>query len=282
MLVDLHCHTTASDGSLSPAELVARAYERGVRLLSITDHDTLGAYDALEFAEQYPDLNIIPGVEFSCNWSGVNVHILGLGVDIEHPALKAAVAEQVEARTERGREIARRLAKKGMPGAHEAVLEMAKGRAVGRPDFARFLVENKHVSSMNDAFDRYLGAGKIGDVKAMWPELGKVVHWIAESGGQAVVAHPMHYKMTNAKLRRMLTEFVAAGGAGIEVCNGRQAEQEVSYLRELCRHFGLRASVGSDFHNPNNWLDLGCEPNLVGSCEPVWARWSAATALGLS
>ncbi len=279
MLVDLHCHTTASDGSLSPAELIARAYDRGVRLLSITDHDTVGAYAVLQEANKYADLKLVPGIEFSCNWSGINVHILGLAIEPAHPAMQEAVAEQVSARAERGREIARRLEKKGIVGSYDAVLAMAKGRSVGRPDFARFLVERGYVASMNEAFERYLGAGKIGDVKAMWPNLEKVVRWIVAAGGQAVVAHPMHYKMTNAKLRRMLAEFVEFGGEGLEVCNGRQVEQEVSYLRDLCRHFGLRASVGSDFHQPNNWLDLGCAPALTGSCEPIWSHWPEAVGL---
>lgn len=276
MLVDLHCHTTASDGSLTPAELVTRAYGRGVRLLSITDHDTVAAYQAVAAAEQFDDLQLVPGIEFSCSWSGVNVHILGLGIDPEHPAMRAAVGEQAHARAERAREIARRLEKKGISGSYKAVTAMAAGRAVGRPDFARYMLEQGHVGSMNEAFDRYLGAGKIGDVKAMWPALEKVVSWINAAAGLAVVAHPMHYKMTNAKLRRLLEQFKQAGGVGLEVCNGRQAEQEISYLRELCRQFGLLASLGSDFHQPNNWLDLGCEPGLVGSCEPIWSNWPVA------
>ncbi len=275
MIVDLHTHTTASDGSLSPEQLLARAVERGVGLLAVTDHDTLDAYQQLG-GTRHGAVQLVCGAEFSCNWQGVNIHILGLGLDSEHEALQQAVSEQKLARDRRSEEIAKRLAKRGIHGVLEALQERVTGRSLGRPDFARYLVEVGHVKSMNEAFDRYLGAGKIGDVKAMWPSLDRVLSWIHDAGGVAVIAHPLHYKMTNAKLRRLIAEFCELGGNALEVCNGRPAETDLRYLRELCRHFNLEASAGSDFHHLSQWCDLGCDASVVGSCTPVWHRWLGA------
>ena len=275
MIVDLHTHTTASDGSLSPLELVQRAQERGVELLAITDHDSIDAFSQLGDMGE-PALRLITGAEFSCNWQGVNIHVVGLGMDAQHPGLASAMRSQQEARDSRAEEIDRRLAKKGITGTLAVIRDKVKdSRPVGRPDFARQMVDAGVVSSMNDAFDRYLGAGKIGDVKAMWPSLDKIIPWIHEAGGAAVIAHPLHYKMTNAKLRRLLAEFSELKGDGLEVCNGRPPETELVYLRELCRFFDLEASAGSDFHHLSQWSDLGCDSAVLGNCRPVWQRWMA-------
>lgn len=272
MIVDLHTHTTASDGALEPAQLISRAIERGVELLAITDHDTLDAYT--EFgAESASGLRLICGAEFSCNWNGVNIHVLGLGLDPEQTALCEAVAQQKIARESRSETIAQRLAKRGLAIDIAALRESVSGRPLGRPDFARYMVEKGYVRSMNEAFDRYLGAGKVGDVKAMWPSLASVLSWIHAGGGVAAIAHPLHYKMTNAKLRRLFGEFKELGGEAIEVCNGRPAETELRYLRELCNFFEFEASVGSDFHQLSQWCDLGCDTAVVGQCRPVWHRW---------
>lgn len=280
MIVDLHTHTTASDGSLTPAELVERARARGVQMLAITDHDTLAAYGDLASHAglghdglQYGEMTLVPGVELSCTWSGVTIHILGLGLDLQNTTIQQAAESQRQARQRRAQEIGRRLEKKGLPGVFQQVDAAVAGRAIGRPDFAKAMVKLGMVGSVADAFDRYLGSGKIGDVKAMWPGMAEVVGWIVAAGGTAVVAHPTQYKLTNAKLRRFLAEFVAAGGDGLEVCNGRPPDVEVRYLRELCREFDLAASAGSDFHQPNPWCDLGCDSNVIGQCRPVWQHW---------
>lgn len=272
MIVDLHTHSTASDGGLSPARLVARARDRGVNLLSITDHDTLDAYQQLQEAE-LGDLQLLPGTELSCQWSGVNIHVLGLGVDLADEPLQQQLAMQAQRRRERAEVIAQRLEKLGIKGVLAGAEKLAEGRAIGRPDFARYMVEAGYVASMNAAFNKYLGSGKAGDVKAVWPALEDVVAWITAAGGVAVMAHPTQYKLTNAKLRRLLDSFKAAGGRGLEVCNGRPPLQELRYLQQLCREYGFEASIGSDFHHPNNWLNVGCDARQVGECEPVWARW---------
>lgn len=272
MRVDFHTHTTMSDGSLTPAQLIERAVDQGVEMLSLTDHDTLAAYRHLPTDLS---LQLIPGIELSCVWSGVTVHVLGLNVGLDDPALQLAVAGQDEARELRARKIGERLAKQGVVGVYEAVrANVGEGRALGRPDFARVLVERGAVANFNQAFDRFLGAGKVGDVKMHWPALNEVVDWITASGGVAVLAHPLHYKLTRTKLRKLLVDFVDAGGRGLEVANGRQwSASDIDLLRSLCKSFGLVASIGSDFHAQTPWSEVGCDADLVSNCVPVWSLW---------
>lgn len=272
MIVDLHTHSRCSDGSLTPRELLERAKARDVSLMSITDHDTIAAYEEVKAAD-YPEMTLVPGTELSCTWSGVNIHMLGLGLDLNNQQLVEQLQQQSHARAERADIIARRLEKLGFTGIYEGVKEMAAGRAIGRPDFARQMVKLGYVPSMNVAFDKYLGAGKPGDVKAVWPDLADAVAWIVAAGGVAVIAHPSHYKMTNAKLRRLLVDFKACGGEGIEVCNGKPPAVELNYLKSLCVEYGFEASMGSDFHSPSTWLDVGCRSELLGDCPVVWSRW---------
>lgn len=272
MIVDLHTHTTASDGGLSPEELILRAKQCGVQLLAVTDHDTIDGYDDIVRLNS-EGLQIVAGIELSCTWSGVNIHVLGLGIDVSSEALRKELADQREARGERAKIIASKLSKLGFEGTYEGASALASGRAIGRPDFARFMVAQGYVDTMATAFDKYLGAGKVGDVKAMWPSLEAIVAWIRSAGGVAVLAHPLHYKLTNVKLRRMLAEFKEAGGEGLEVCNGRPSPSDLNYLRQLCKDFGFEASAGSDFHQPTNWLELGCDASIIAPCKPVWARW---------
>lgn len=272
MIVDFHTHTLMSDGALSPAELLRRAVDRGVEQLSITDHDTLAAYEQLPVPES---IKLVPGIELSCAWRGVTVHVLGLNVQPDAPALKDAVSSQEQAREQRAVQIGERLAQRGIEGMFDAARhEAGTRRALGRPDFARALLARGAVTSVQQAFNRYLGAGKIGDVKSHWPALTEVAQWITGSGGVAVLAHPLHYKLTRTKLRLLVTDFMAAGGRGLEVANGRQwTTQELHSLQALCRDFGLVASVGSDFHADSRWSDVGCDAALVGECVPVWRTW---------
>lgn len=279
MRVDLHCHTTASDGVLSPSALCGRAIERGVDLLAITDHDTVAGFRAAAaWLQQQPDvaLTLLPAVEYSSLWQGVNIHVVGLGIDVDCPASLAAAEFLQSARGERAQVIGQRLEKLGFAGAYEGALALAGDSQIGRPHFARFLQQRGHVTSMDVAFDRYLGAGKPGDVKLMWPSLQQVVEWVVAAGGVAVLAHPLKYKMTNAKLRRLIAAFGAAGGGALEVISSNQAADGTAHLAQLCKEYGLEASLGSDFHLPLPYApDLGgCAP-LPSSCRPVWWRWAA-------
>jgi predicted metal-dependent phosphoesterase TrpH len=276
LLYDLHCHTTASDGKLSPLDLCARALANGVTHLAITDHDTLSGWQSLAAAPE--GLALISGIEYSCVWSGMTIHIVGLGFDAEHASMQAGVSQQADAREKRALIIDERLAKLGFKGGLVAAQTYANGNQIGRPHFAKFLVDNGHVNSMNQAFDKYLGAGKPGDVKALWPELEQVVRWITEAGGIAVIAHPARYKMTNMKLRRLIQAFKEAGGGAMEVVSGSQSRDVTAYMAQLCEEYDLLASQGSDFHGPGSpWQELGRFDVMPKRCRPV-SDWLARSS----
>jgi len=250
MIIDFHTHSHASDGALSPAELIDQAIAAGVCQFAITDHDTVAGYrEALdERPELPPGFRLVPGVELSCVWSNMTIHVVGLNLDVDHPVLLAAMERLDAARRERAEIIAQKLDKIGIAGALDGALAEAGVSQVGRPHFASWMIAAGHVKDANQAFDKYLGAGKLGDVKTCWPELEEVVEWITAAGGTAILAHPLKYKMTRMKLRRLLTAFQGAGGEGLEVYSGRQTPDQTIDLCKLADDFGLVVSAGSDFH----------------------------------
>ena len=273
MIHDLHMHSTASDGSLSPVALLELARSNGVDVLSITDHDTVDGYAAIR--GRVPDgLTVIPGVELSTAWMNRGVHIVGLAVDLDDPTLMAGLSRQSEARAGRAEQIAERLAALGIDCSLDAVREIAGGSGIGRPHFARHLVDIGAVRDTGAAFRKYLGTGKAGDVRQSWATLDEVVGWIRASGGQAVLAHPAKYGMTMRKLAALLDDFMAAGGTGIEVVCGRQDAATTRRMAALAADYGLLASTGSDFHSPEqHWSRPGGFDPLPAGLEPVWTRW---------
>lgn len=270
--VDLHSHTQVSDGTLSPKELIARAKANGVEMLSITDHDSVAAYEGLN-DDALDGMTLIPGIEFSTQWRGAGVHIVGLNLNLKSESLVQGVAQQEKARSERALLINQRLMKAGLAINFERVKEIAGHINVGRPHFAQHLIELGMVKDMSSAFKKYLGDGKAGDVKQCWAELPQIVRWIVDGGGVAVLAHPLKYKMTRTKLSALLDDFIEAGGTGMEVVSGQQSSDETRRLSELCNAKGLLASCGSDFHQPSQWSELGSMSPLPVECKPVWAAW---------
>lgn len=277
MLIDFHTHTNASDGTLDPRALVERALASKIECLAITDHDTVAGYEA---AAAYHRLNpggmrLIPGVEFSCQWSGTTIHILGLGVDCEHHSMASGLVTIAAARQERAVVIAKRLAARGFEGALQGALAQAGNSQLGRPHFAAWMVEQGHVKDHKQAFDRYLGQGKTGDVKAYWPQLAEVVQWVTASGGTAVIAHPLKYRFTGMKLRRLVAAFMEAGGRAIEVHSGRQTRDQIAHLKRLAVDCDLEVSVGSDFHRDSTYgAPLGVESSPFKELRGVWERWT--------
>lgn len=272
MIVDLHCHSTASDGELAPPDLVARAVQQGVDVLAITDHDTVAG---LQQVAQLPaPLTLISGVELSCTWGKRLIHVVGLNIDIDSDQLVVGLQQQQQARQLRAELIAEKLEKYGFMGAYDYAAGLANGGQIGRPHFARFLVDKGHVDNEKQAFKKYLGAGKPGDIKTTWPSLAEAVQWICASGGVAVLAHPHHYKMTTTKLHALTTDFKAAGGLAVEVISGKQPPDRTRYLLQLVERFAMLASIGSDFHRPGPaWNELGQMGELPASCRPVWSAW---------
>lgn len=272
-MYDLHLHSCHSDGALSVAEILAQAQARGVKQLSITDHDTVAAYAHID-AVDLGDLRIIPGCEFSTQWRGRDIHIVGLNLQLAHAQLDQAMQQQARARLLRAEHIDAALAKLGLRETLAGALLKAGRATIGRPHFAQHLVDRGAVKSMAEAFKRYLGAGKAGDIKAHWPSMETACDWINAAGGTAVIAHPLKYKMTLTKLRNLIEEFKATGGAAIEVICSMQQPNHTITLADLATRYDLLASAGSDFHRPGQpWADLGRVAPLPVQCQPVWSTW---------
>jgi len=271
--IDLHTHSTASDGRLNPIQLCQRAASRGVEFLSITDHDTCAAYSELSAATSLP-VKLIPGIEFSSFWQNTGIHILGLNLKLQSEILKCAVDYQQAARAERAKQIAVNLERHGIANSLSHVERIAGTTYVGRPHFAQHLVDIGRVKNIKDAFRKFLGPGKPGDVKENWAAMQQIVDWIRDAGGMAVLAHPAKYRLTWTKLRALLDEFSAAGGQGMEVISGQQQPDLTKRLGQLATQKGLLASCGSDFHRPEDvWSDVGKIFVLPADCTPVWHHW---------
>jgi predicted metal-dependent phosphoesterase TrpH len=271
---DLHSHSTASDGALSPEDLIARAIAQGVDVLALTDHDGTEGIAKAQQASKNTDLTLIAGVEISVTWGGGTVHIIGLNVDVDNAILQQGLMDMRTFRIGRAAKMAERLEKAGITGALDGARKYASDVMLGRLHFAQFLVEQGHAKNINDVFKRFLVRNKPGYVAGEWASLTNAVTWITAAGGQAVIAHPARYKMTATKLRRLVTDFKFAGGVGIEVVSGRQHPEEVKTLARLAEQFELLASCGSDFHTPDNtWVELGHLAALPKSCVPIWSVW---------
>ncbi len=274
---DLHSHSTVSDGTLTPTDLVRRAQEKGVDVLALTDHDEVaGVAEAAQAAEEI-GIQLMAGVEVSISWSNQTVHIVGLNIDAENPELSAGLEKLREYRTWRGEEIGRKLEKAGVEDAHAGALSLCKGDLLTRTHYGRLLVERGVVDDLQQAFKKYLLRGKPGYVPGKWATLEEAVNWIRAAGGVAVVAHPARYGMTRTKLRRMLYEFIELGGIGMEVVSSSHNDNEIHTMAQHAVDLGLAASRGSDFHDPDyRWIELGRLPLLPKKCDPVWNHWEGS------
>lgn len=272
---DLHCHSTVSDGTLSPTELVQRAHKQGVTALALTDHDTTAGIDEAKEAAAQTGIKLIAGIELSASWQDKTFHIVGLGIDPAYPPLLGATRHLQTVRLERAKQISEKLEKKRITGALDAVTNAAGDSMITRTHFADFLVSQNHVSSQQEAFDRYLANGRPAYVATVWAELDLAVNWITQSGGIAVLAHPLRYNLSPKWMQRFLAAFNHAGGQGIEVVTGRCSPDEINKAASYANIFGLAGSVGSDFHSPGNqWVELGRLAPLPTKIKPVWELFS--------
>ncbi len=275
---DLHTHSTASDGTLSPSELVARAQAAGVHALALTDHDTLEGLEEAAAEAVRRGMRFVPGVEISVTWGGRTVHIVGLQVDAGNAELQQGLAGLRRFRDWRAEEIGRRLERAGYPELFERARAHSNGHLISRTHFARALVEAGHAETTREVFKRFLVNGKPGHVPGEWADLAQAVGWIRAAGGRAVIAHPARYGFTRSKLRRLIGEFREAGGAAMEVISGSHSRDEMFTMAAHARDGGLLASVGSDYHGPENpWIELGRLPELPAGLRPVWHDWSLNT-----
>jgi len=273
---DLHCHSNASDGVLTPEELVERAVLQKVDVLSLTDHDTVAGVAAASACAQSHPLRLVPGVEISITWNGATVHIVGLRLDPANDGLLAGLARNRAGREDRARRMGEELARIGIPGAFAEAGNRAGNREViSRTHFARFLVESGRVKDMKTVFRKYLVKGKPGYVAHQWASLAEAVEWIRAAGGQAVLAHPGRYQMGRERLRLLIDDFKSQGGEGIEVVSGSHTPDQIPVFADIAVEFGLLASAGSDFHAPGEGgRELGRLQALPARCTPVWRDWN--------
>lgn len=240
---DLHCHTTASDGTLSPTELVRLAKEIGLKAIGITDHDTIQGWNEAEEAGNRYGLEILKGIELNTDWQGVEVHILGYEIRSDNSSLRKQLSQLRQARRNRMLQILQQLEKIGIRIFPEDVEKFAQGESIGRPHIAQTLVEKGYVSSIKEAFDRYIGYGAPAYVPRfkLTPEEG--IHMIREAEGVAVLAHPgVHCLETSIPI------FVKQGLQGVEVSHSEHTlEDEIRY-RKVALHYDLIMTGGSDFH----------------------------------
>lgn len=271
MQIDLHTHSTASDGRLAPSELVARAVEAGVEVLALTDHDGTDGLDEARQSAHDAGIRFINGIELSVTWNKRTVHIVGLNFDPEYAPLKAGIQSLQEFRETRAVEMADKLEKSGIDGAYEGAKRFSGGKMLGRMHFANFLVDAGYAKNVRNVFKHYLVNNKPGHVTGDWATMDDAVSWITGAGGVAVIAHPARYKLTRTKLRKLIKDFISAGGQAMEVVSGSHDINEMKTMACHADDFDLYASMGSDFHDPAfPWIKLGKLAELPPKCKPVW------------
>lgn len=269
---DLHSHTTASDGGLTPQALVHRACEFGVDVLAITDHDTIAGVTPAqeEIARANLPLRLVSGVEISSLWENHEIHIVGLNVDINDPHLTDFLASQSAFRQQRAALIGERLEKARIPGALQGAMRLANGGEITRAHFAQFLIEQGRATTLAGVFKHYLARGKTGYVPPQWCTLNEAIMAIHRAGGIAILAHPGRYQLSAKWLKRLLAYFSSAGGDAMEVAQCQQAPDERNQLGLYATQFQLLASQGSDFHRACPWIELGRRLHLPAGVTPVW------------
>jgi len=254
--IDLHTHSTASDGIYSPTELLQRAREIGLRVLALTDHDTTGGLDEAIEAANALDMELIPGIEINTDVAGGEVHVLGYYPEYKRPEFQAVLRVLRDARERRGQRMVELLNEQGVNIAWERVREIAQG-AVGRPHVARALLEAGYVQTIGEAFDKYIGTGCYAYVPRYRLTPEDAVRLIASANGLPVIAHPLDLPGL-AELRNWLPGLVEAGMVGLETYYGPYTLEDERALRALADEYGLIPTGGTDFHGP------GIHPTPLG------------------
>lgn len=278
-MIDLHCHSTISDGALTPQAVVQLAAQNGCTMLALTDHDHTGGLDEARAEAALHGIRLINGVEISVTWRHRTIHIVGLDFEPSNHDLQTLLARVRAGRLQRLQAIADKLAKKGIAGAYEGTLALASNpEMVSRTHLADFLVQQGHVRNKQQAFSKYLGEGKSASVRHEWATLDEAVAAIRGAGGIAVIAHPMRYDLSATARRCLFEEFAALGGQAMEVHSGSCSSADRHNYTLLAQRYRLWASVGSDFHRLGDYSGgiLGVCPELPSQAEPVWQYFQAA------
>lgn len=244
-LVDLHIHTTASDGLLSPEEIVVNSINKGIKVIAITDHDTVdGIPLALEAARKYSQLEVIPGIEISTDVVGGEIHILGYYVNYRDAELLTVLKKLKISRETRAVKIIAKLAKMGMPLSMDRVKELSAGGSIGRPHIAQVMLEHKYVLNFREAFDKYIGHNGPAYVEREKITPVQAVQLLKRSGALPVLAHPSNIENLEDNVRKLKD----AGLVGLEVYYGSYTPEVINYLAGVAKSNGIIPTGGSDFH----------------------------------
>lgn len=256
--IDLHTHSTISDGTDTPAELVRYAKKKGLRAIALTDHDRIDGIEEAQTVGGEVGVEVIPGVELSAEFSEGAMHLLGLFIDRTSPSFLRRLAVFQTARRERNPKIVQKLQEMGFKITEEEVAAAAGGRQAGRPHFARVLMQKGYVHSMTEAFERYIGDGKPAYVKKPQPSPEACIALIHEANGIAVLAHPNTIHLTDQKLSALFERLVKAGLDGVEVYYSTHTPEEIVRYERLADAWNLAKTGGSDFHGEHKpHIDLG-------------------------
>ena len=258
--VDLHTHSTRSDGSYTPSELVDYAAEKGLAAIALTDHDTVDGLDeAISHARAYePELEVIPGIEFSTEYEKGDVHIVGLYIDYHGEAFSRKIQEFVDSRINRNIKMCEKLTMAGIPVTYEQLLAEFPDAVITRAHFARYLLSHGYIQSMKEAFDRYVGDHCPCFVPREKVTPAQAVELILGAGGVPVLAHPILYHMSDDRLDTLVAELKKIGLVGIEAIYSTYNTAEERQIRGLASKYDLKISGGSDFHGANKpKIDLG-------------------------
>lgn len=273
---DLHSHTIASDGELSPTELVKRAVNNAVDVLAITDHDSISGIEEAKniILENELPIKLINGVELSTLWDAQDIHIIGLNIDVKNTSLLILLDDHKKYRIERAKNISKKLTHFGIFDAYEHAKKYANGGIISRAHFARYMVDSGVVKDIPTAFRYYLSKGKKAYVAPKWCSIEKAVSIIHLAGGQAVLAHPMRYDLPRIKLRNLFNEFKQAGGDAIEISQSGQTEIAQHSLENYALEYEFLGSQGSDFHRLSHYFDLGDIRPFSHNIKPIWHDWA--------
>lgn len=259
-MIDLHVHSTKSDGTFSPKELVDYAVKKGLRAFALTDHDTVDGLDeAMEYARELENVpEVIPGIEFSTEYQGRDVHILGLYIDHNAPAFKEALQNFVDSRTLRNHKMCTLLQSAGFDITYEKLLEEFPGAVITRAHYAKYLLNHGYIKSMKEAFDRYIGDRCPYYVPREKVTPAQAVELILAADGIPILAHPILYRMSDERLENLVAELKEVGLMGIEAIYSTYTAGEEKKMKKLAHKYHLLVSGGSDFHGENKpGLDLG-------------------------
>jgi hypothetical protein len=242
------------------------ANEAGCDIFSLTDHDSVEGLTEAKIESEKIGLNLISGVEISATWSNSTIHIVGLGIDEKNITLLDGLNQHKELRLDRAVRMARGLSGAGIYGVLEKTQKLASGGMITRTHFAQMLIQERICKDMKTVFRRYLTGKKPGGVSVKWNSFDDVIDWIHAAGGVAVIAHPFRYRMTNTKIKRMMSDLKDAGCDGVEVVTGTSTSDEINLTNKWANEFGFLSSCGSDYHGwPNQRIQIG---NLQELPEP--------------